>query len=437
MAMEAAMEQRKLQVAPDRRSLQWSDGKPFFWLGDTCWSCPGRARWEEWELYTQRRAQQGFTVLQLNSLPQYDSVHPGWETRFPFPLKPNGLWDFARPQTEYFAFLRRMIERADANGLVSAVVVLWFNYVPHARIWTVPDPRSDMSLAEGCNYAAYLADLLKGLQVVWVLTGDDTYLGEGVPEYTRALGAHLRKSDRDSRLITVHPARIAGPWFHSERWLDVTMVQSSHFDATQSGAYELVQEEWKRDPPRPIVNGEICYEEHPGFDFGHRFDRSDVRKAFWWTVLSGALGGVTYGADGLWPWIREGDTLRGREPESFSTWRQSLDLPGAADLARAKEMLVEIGWQRLRPAPQRLLETPARHVPVAASPDGSLLLAYFPRMPQTWGYIELETSGLAAEARASWWHPETGGTEPLGPIRSGRMTFRAPEGKDSLLVIRA
>jgi len=430
------MKKQGLVVAPGKRSLQWNDGTPFFWLGDTCWSCPGRARWDEWELYVKARAQQGFTVLQLNSLPQYDTVQPGWESRFPFPLKPNGLWDFDQPQKEYFDFLRRMIEHANTEGLVVAVVVLWFNYVPRARLWTVPDPRPDMNLEEGRRYAAFLADLLKGLQVVWVLTGDDTYLGEGVPEYTKALGAALKKADPDKRLITVHPARIAGPWFHTEDWLDVVMVQSSHFDAYQNSAHELVSQEWQRQPPRPIVNGEICYEEHPGFDYGHRFDRMDVRRAFWWTVLDGAFGGVTYGADGIWPWIREGDTLRGREADSFSTWRQSLDLPGAGDLVRAKELLVKVGWSRLRPAPQRLLEIPARHVSVADSPDGSLLLAYFPRMPQTWGYIELDTSGLAPGAQASRWHPENGGTEELGPIRSGRMTFRAPEGKDSLLLIQ-
>jgi hypothetical protein len=430
------MKKKGLAVAPGERSLQWSDGTPFFWLGDTCWSCPGRARWDEWELYVKVRARQGFTVLQLNSLPQYDTVQPGWESRFPFPLKPNGLWDFGQPQKEYFDFLRRMIEHANTEGLLVAVVVLWFNYVPRARLWTVPDPRPDMTLEEGCRYAAFLADLLKDLQVVWILTGDDTYLGEGVPEYTRGLGAALKKADPDKRLITVHPARIAGPWFHTEDWLDLVMVQSSHFDAHQNGAYELVSQEWQRQPPRPIVNGEICYEEHPGFDYGHRFDRMDVRKAFWWTVLDGAFGGVTYGADAIWPWIREGDTLRGREAGSFKTWRQSLDLPGAADLVRAKELLVKVGWSRLRPAPQRLLEIPARHVSVADSPDGSLLLAYLPRMPQTWGYIELDTSDQASGAQASWWHPENGGTEELGPIRSGRMTFRAPEGKDSLLLIQ-
>jgi len=425
-----------LEVAANRRSLQWPDGTPFFWLGDTCWSCPGRARWDEWEAYVQTRARQGFTVLQLNSLPQYDAVHPIWEARFPFPLKEDGLWDFDHPQEEYFGFLRGMVEYANSKGLVVAVVVLWFNYVPGARLWTVPDPRANMTLAEGCRYAAFLADLLKGLQVVWILTGDDTYLGEGVPEYTRALGAALKKADHDKRLCTIHPARIAGPWFHGEDWLDVVMVQSSHFDAHQSGAYELVAQEWQRSPPRPIVNGEICYEEYPGFDHGHRFDREDVRRAFWWSVLNGAFGGVTYGADGIWPWIREGDTLRGRDAGSYKSWRQSLDLPGAADLARAKELLVSLGWSKLRPAPQRLLEIPARHVSVADSPDGTLLLAYFPRMPQTWGYVELDTTGLAPGAQASWWHPENGAAEDLGPVQSPRMTFRAAEGKDSLLVIR-
>ena len=90
-----------------------------------------------------------------------------------------------------------MIEHANENGLIAAVVLLWFNYVPHARLWTVPDPRSDMSLEEAFRYASHLAKLLEGLQVVWILTGDDTYLGEGVPAYTKELGSHLKRSDPD------------------------------------------------------------------------------------------------------------------------------------------------------------------------------------------------------------------------------------------------
>ena len=424
-----------LKVAPAGRSLQTRDAKPFFWLGDTCWAAPARARWEEWERYVRTRSRQGFSVLQLNSLPQFDSVQPTWESRYPFGLKPDGYWDFSKPQNEYFEFLRRMVQFANEQGLVVAIVLLWFNYVPNARLWTVPAPRSQATLHEAKAYAAFLSELLGGLDVVWILTGDDTYLGDGVVEYTREIGRSLRETDPDKRLITIHPSRIAGPWFHGEPWLDIEMVQSSHFDAYLNLAYELPRLEWARQPAKPIVNGEICYEGYPGFDWGHRFDRCDVRKAFWWSVLEGAFGGITYGADGIWPWAREGDSAPGAAPVPALTWRQALDLPGAADLVRSKDLLVEVGWWKLRPAPQRLLDVPARHVPVADTPDGNLLLAYLPKMPPTCAAIELETTGLARDAVASWWFPQNGERQVLGPITKGRVRLAAPEGGDSVLII--
>jgi hypothetical protein len=54
------------------------------------------------------------------------------------------------------------------------------------------------------------------------------------------------------------------------------------------------------------MNGEPCYENHSfGGDNG-RCDDSQVRRAVWQSLLSGAKAGVTYGAHGLWGWYSEG-----------------------------------------------------------------------------------------------------------------------------------
>ncbi|WP_303032735.1 apiosidase-like domain-containing protein, partial [Dubosiella newyorkensis] len=61
-----------LQVAKEATYLT-KDGKPFFYLGDTCWSAFTNISDGEWAYYLNKRKAQGFNVLQINILPQWDA----------------------------------------------------------------------------------------------------------------------------------------------------------------------------------------------------------------------------------------------------------------------------------------------------------------------------------------------------------------------------
>ena len=64
-----------LRVSPDGRHLQWADGRPFLYLGDTAWELVHRLKTEEAELYLQNRAEKGFTVIQMVLLPLQGDVN--------------------------------------------------------------------------------------------------------------------------------------------------------------------------------------------------------------------------------------------------------------------------------------------------------------------------------------------------------------------------
>ena len=378
------------------------------------------------------RAAQGFNILQINSLPQYDSVKPTCPFSQPFALNGKGSWDFDKPQDEYFTYLDRMIACANEHGMIAAVVVLWFNYVPNARLWTVPRPRPEMNTEQAKRYAAYLVEVLKERNLVWIVCGDDLFYDPGVVEFCNTIGGTIRRLDQLNRLITIHPSWIGGRFFQDQEWFDFIMVQSSHFDACQNLAYELVREEWALDPPRPIVNAEICYEEHTGFDYQHRFNRSDVRQAFWWSVLAGALGGVTYGANGVWQWITEKE-----QSESGASIQSALKLPGAGDLSLAKKILEDLQWWEFEPAQHLLLTRPARHIPVVINQNRDLLLAYVPSsMPPFEGRIHLKTDKLKRGLTAYWIDPETGTRNKAGAVSPESVLFIVQERKDMLLLLQ-
>jgi len=55
---------QKLKIHENGRFLQYEDGKPFFYLGDTAWDLFHRITGDEVEYYMSVRASQGFNVIQ-------------------------------------------------------------------------------------------------------------------------------------------------------------------------------------------------------------------------------------------------------------------------------------------------------------------------------------------------------------------------------------
>ena len=59
---------------PGGRYLQYADGRPFFYLGDTAWELFHRTTREEARLYLEDRARKGFTVIQAVCLAERDGL---------------------------------------------------------------------------------------------------------------------------------------------------------------------------------------------------------------------------------------------------------------------------------------------------------------------------------------------------------------------------
>jgi hypothetical protein len=65
----------KLQVSANSRFLQFSDGTPFFWLGDTGWLLPERLDRNEVDYYLQRCRTAGYNMVQIqvmDDVPSYN-----------------------------------------------------------------------------------------------------------------------------------------------------------------------------------------------------------------------------------------------------------------------------------------------------------------------------------------------------------------------------
>ena len=84
----------RLMVSENKRFLQFQDGTPFFYLGDTGWELFHRLTYDEAEKYLENRRQKGFTVIQAVILAELDGLNtPNRNGERPFinndPTKPN------------------------------------------------------------------------------------------------------------------------------------------------------------------------------------------------------------------------------------------------------------------------------------------------------------------------------------------------------------
>ena len=62
----------RLKVSENKRFLVTAEGRPFFWLGDTAWELFHRLDREDADRYLDKRANQGFTVIQAVAIAEFD-----------------------------------------------------------------------------------------------------------------------------------------------------------------------------------------------------------------------------------------------------------------------------------------------------------------------------------------------------------------------------
>src|SRR5262245_22122797 len=303
----------RLRVADNHRYLEFTDGKPFFYLGDTAWELFHRLNREDAVTYLTNRAQKGFTVIQAVALPPADGLKaPNAYGDLPFfggdPNKPNEA---------YFKHVDFIISKADELDLFVGLLPTWGSY------WA--SGKSIFTVASARGYGRFLGLRYKDKPIIWILGGDRSIATDDERAIIDALGAGLTEGDGGSHLKTYHPI---GPGFssiklHDAAWLDFNMFQSSHAARDHDNGL-FVEHDYALTPPKPTMDGEPRYEGIPvGFYLRNtsgidRFDDYDVRQAAYWSLLAGACG-HTYGNNSIWQMYKPaasggvGDVSRGRD----------------------------------------------------------------------------------------------------------------------------
>ncbi|WP_099225237.1 DUF4038 domain-containing protein [Listeria costaricensis] len=366
-----------LKQSTDQRRLE-KDGKPFFYLADTVWSAFTNITLADWAYYLHVRKQQGFNVLQINILPQWDRSVAG-EVMEPFGIK-DGFLNLADKNEAYFAHAEKMLAMAVEEGFTPALVLLWCNYIPET--WATKFGHSPAFRKEDVKaYTAMMMEHFNQFDPIYVISGDTDFPTENVTDYyLNALDVVAEKAPDALKVLHICgrlgeiPARLK-----NHPALDIYFYQSGHNVEHQQTAYTLAEHFSQLEPTKPVINSEPCYEMMGGYSperYG-RFSREDIRRAAWQSVLSGASAGITYGAHGIWSWHTVDSTFGSTIGEGFTPpfdWRQALHFEGANDYAFLKQFLLENQLTDLTPVD--VLANPIADI--RASESGDKVLLYVP-----------------------------------------------------------
>jgi hypothetical protein len=415
---------QSLRISENQRYLQYEDGRPFFWLGDTAWELFHRLDRQEAGRYLENRADKGFTVIQAVVLAELDGLNT-----------PNALGDTplinndpTQPNEAYFEHVDFIVNRAEALGLYVGMLPTWgdkFNkrWGIGPEVFTPDNARV---------FGEFLGKRYRDKPIVWILGGDRIPEEDEDFAIIRAMAEGLQAGDGGKHLMTYHPmgGRNSAEFFHQDAWLDFNMFQSGH-GIEDNPNYEVTTANYQLEPVKPTLDGEPCYEDHPinwkpenGW-----FDESDVRQAAYWSMLAGAFG-HTYGNHNIWQMWEPG-----REPISSARtpWQEALDHPGAYQMGYMRQLFESRDFSRLQPDPALVVSAQGDKA-VQAARASDFMMVYLPAHSQ----VEVDPQIMDAKKINAWWFdPRTGDSVNLGKFKNNATyTFRTPgSDKDWVLVI--
>ena len=415
---------KKLKISDNRRYLCDTDGKPFFYLGDTAWELFHRLTREESTIYLRDRAAKGFTVIQAVVLAELEGVTTP-NAQGDLPLLGG---DVRQPNPDYFAHVDAVVEEAASLGLFIGMLPTWGCY------WKSGERNPPLFTAENAHaYGKWLGERYRGKPVIWIMGGDK------IPDHNESevitlMAQGLREGDAGEHLITFHPC---GPGqssahFHDAPWLDFNMNQTSHAARNHFNGV-FIQRDYHLVPVKPTLDGEPRYEQIPvGFyNAGiarpaDKFDDFDVRQCAYWSMMSGACG-HTYGNNNIWQMYD-----KGRTPviDADVPWHEALHHPGARQMGFLRQLFESCHFESLIPANELLFDavlTGGGRTLAMRAADHSVFLVYTP-YGEPFGF---SLSGNFERYRASWFNPKyntrhsfiqtgTGSLQTYVPPTSGR-----------------
>jgi hypothetical protein len=420
----ASLDKGRLQVSENSRFLQYANGDPFFYLGETAWELFHRLSYQDAERFLENRREKGFTVIQAVLLAEENGlIVPSCNGELPLvDLDPT------QPNEKYFLFVDSLVELAASKGLYMGLLPTWGDKVD--KQWgqgpVIFNPEN------AYEYGQFLGTRYKDQpNILWINGGDRPCKGNEA--VWNALARGIRSVDKN-HLMSFHPMgpRSSSECFQEEGWLDFNMHQSGHGDRYIPN-YRKVMADYALSPPKPCMDAEPIYESHP-FSWNPKngiAGADEVRRAAYWALFSGAHG-HTYGNHCIWQFYSEKVKAVNYPP---MYWYEALDLPGAWDMIHVRRLMESRPMLHRYPDQSVIFGSAGGTIDhIAATQGDGYVFIYLPSNQE----VIVEFSQIRGDAFRVWWYnPRTGEAAWIQDITGHpRESFRVPvSGVDWVLVI--
>lgn len=417
----------RLQVTKDGHYLQFADGTPFFWLGDTGWELFHRLTLEEIKTYLDNRSEKGFNVIQAVALAEFDGLRkPNQYGEVPFkdldPTKPN---------EKYFAVIDSAVHMARERNLFIGLLPTWGDKV--TKLWGEGPVIFDSINAY--KYGYWIGNRYKNEpNIIWILGGDRPAVKDSDDwrPVWRQMAQGIIEATNHQCFITYHPwggPNSTSQWIQNESWLDMNMFQSGHGGGHDVPCWEYVTRDRNYIPTKPTLDAEPNYEDHPvnpwpkwNPDNGY-YRAYDVRKQTYRSVFAGACG-VTYGHHAVWQFMSAREETINYPDRG---WLNAIDRPGAFQvgylrkLIESRPMLDRIPDSTIIVAGQG---TKAEHAESFRGGNNSYEMIYLP-VGKT---IRVSTKNMNCKNITAWWfNPKDASAQNIGTMqRNDIMEFTTP-----------
>ena len=408
-------------VSANHRFLEYKDGTPFFWLGDTAWRFFEKLDKEEVERYLENRRQKGFTVIQAVAFhtaatsSQYGTALTAGDPTRPSST-PGGYG--------YWEHVDWIVDLAAKKGIYIGMLLCWGSAVKSGTL----------NAQNAAQYARWLAERYRNRPNLFWIEGGDV-LGDVHPEVWQTMGRALKEVD-PAHLITYHPfgRTQSSRWFHSEPWLDFNMFQSGHQRYDQDTArggkgednWRYVAEDYAKTPVKPTLDGEPSYEGIPqGLHDPTQpyWTDADARRYAYWSVFAGSCG-HTYGSNAVEQMYKPGGGRGAFGVKKY--WYEAIDDPGAGQMQHLKRLILSRPFTERVPDQSVIAgENGARYDRVVATRGAGYLLAY----TYTGRPFEIRMGATSGkEVRAAWYNPRDGSARPIGTLANQGVHKFTPPG---------
>jgi hypothetical protein len=459
-AEDAVRQLPAIRVHADGHYLETTDGKPFFWLGDTGWKVIHCLSRSDASYYLHTRAQQGFTIVQLMVLDENDGIT---ETnalgQLPFIDS-----DPTRPNDNFFDRVVEIADEAAADGLYVALLPAWGDQLT-APWGEGPRIFRNDNLPAVHRYAKYLALRLRGRSnVVWMLGGDrpakldaassDQYpnspgIGAGFAanyDWTpiwREFAAGLAEGAGNSPVILYHPSSgiyRTSKFLAGESWLSINGMQSGHGGGHNQPVWDWIAEDYALNPAKPTLDLEPNYEDHPYNPWPQwnpatgYFRDHDARKQTYRSVFAGACG-VTYGDHAVWQFAGSGAEVINHADRD---WISAMFSPAGRQMGFLRQLMESRPFFSRVPDQSLIVGDPGKggfHLQATRDREGTYAFIYFPMNDQS---ANIDLAKLNAKRIRAWWYdPRAGVGSLIGEFDgAGQREFRTPpQGPDWVLVL--